>query len=351
MADSQTLQGFYPTPSGTAMIASSNSAFLAIASQLQAIPPDITLALSQVGNSLETLATDFPVSGHIVQQNRPFAEAFLSWVKLLLPVFSSITSALLQLRSAIETIWRAAGGFIAASTARSVTVDIEIPDPKGGAGSVMGRERLAPFLPGATAQMGAQLWQIAAKFAEVGEGAEQVLQRLSSEAERFMMLLMSLEQMKLQVAPSFPGGPHLYHLLSCLSSGSSVSSGNFFLPSEARSVFQLYRCLDRTLISNLTQISHAYDFTLKILLSGGYLPPGYKMTSASLEVEMSGERRVNTFPSLQPEKVLPPAYDRLTSSSGIRSSSPPQFLPDYRWTGLLPAYVPTTTYAVGPNPC
>ncbi|GAA5915722.1 hypothetical protein JCM6882_004126 [Rhodosporidiobolus microsporus] len=323
---------------------------------------------SSLGNSLEVLATDFPVHSPLIQHHRPFAEAFFSWIKLLLPLFSSITNALAQLRTVAEAVWRAAGGFVAASKPRPITVDVEAPDPEGGSHTVTGSERLAPLSATAIVQATTQIRQVAASCKEVGQAVEHRARRLSSEAERFVALLQPVEELKVQMTPRFPGGAvprvparqlvktllhsvtelldplrRFYQVLTNLSSDSAISSGVWYHPSEARDVFHAYRRVDSTLSNTLTQTSHAYGFTLDKLRSAGYLPPSPKPSPYGSKASEGDGRRAHTFPSLSPEKVLPMGYSRPSSAGGMRSSSPSLYSSGY---GSMPGTAPFVGGAV-----
>ncbi|GAA5936875.1 hypothetical protein JCM10213_000127 [Rhodosporidiobolus nylandii] len=329
----------------------SKSPFLAKAPILDSLPPDVALALARLASSLEALAAQYPARGVPVQHHPRWGEAFFSWVKLLLPPFDAFIRALSQLREIAEGVWRAAGGFIAASNSGPVTVDVETADPEGGTHTVTGRERLAPLSSAQLAQTVEKLRMNSVLFTEVERAHGAATQRLLDEAERFMAKLLPLERMTLQTAPQVPGGAvprvpsqqhaktllhavvqlshyprQFYQVLGPLSSDPSIASGIWYSPSEAHNVFRAYRRVDSTLTKALVQARNAWDLMNANLQRAGYLPPemGTSGECSALGApagDASGMRRAQIFPSLA-EKVPGLGSHRPRSAGGYRATSP-----------------------------
>ncbi|GAA6030939.1 hypothetical protein JCM8097_008947 [Rhodosporidiobolus ruineniae] len=300
------------------------SPFLAKAPLLDDLPPKLALTFAQLANSLETLAAQYPLPSPAVQQNPTFGNAFASWLNLVLPLFSAFDRLLTQLRDVAEDVWRAAGGFIAASAGGSVTVDVDQLDPEGGSHLVAGRERLAPASPASLASTVEKMRQTAMLFLEIEQKVNQVSKRLVQEAERYredQFHVKTLLHAAAQLA-TFPR--QFYQVLGPLSSDASVRSGIWYHPSEARAVFRSYRRIDETLSHALTQSSNANELLTTVARKSGYLGP-LSASPVSPYAAVAGPgygsdgRRAHTFPSLQGPVEGTGMY-RSPSAGGRRSS-------------------------------
>ncbi|GAA5853299.1 hypothetical protein JCM8547_000276 [Rhodosporidiobolus lusitaniae] len=347
-------QGFYPSPGGSSRLtypcsgagkaaSPGQSPFLLKAPLLDDLPPKLALTLAQLANSLESLSAQFPVHSSAVQQHRAWAESFFSWVKLLLPPFSAFLRAVAQLRDVSEDVWRAAGGYVAASSPSPVTVDVEQPDPEGGSHTVTGRERLSPVSGAALSRTVQKIRQNTGLWMEVEQAQNAATQRLLSEAERIITMLLPVERMAVQTAPRLPGGPvprvssqqhiktllhavvqvasfprQLTQLLAPLSSDPSIASTIFFHPSEATDVFRSYRRIDSTLSKASTQLQNAYDLMVENLQKAGYLPSN-AMTGRGGD---NGMRRAQTYPTLAEEGAYGGVPSRPSSAGGFRPGLP-----------------------------
>ncbi|GAA5968675.1 hypothetical protein JCM11641_007721 [Rhodosporidiobolus odoratus] len=315
-------------------LTSAKSPFCAKASILDDLPPKLALTLSQLANSLESIAIAFPTHSPAVQRNRAFGETLFSWIKLLLAPFSAFVKALTQLREFSEDVWRAAGGYVAAANSGPVSVDCEQPDPEGGSHTVTGRERLVP-VSGTTLVRSVEKMRVCVMlFMEVEREMGVATQHLLNEAERFIAMLLPVENMALQMAPHLPGGAvprvpsqqhaktllhavvqlpnyprQFYQILSLLSSDPSIAAGIWYSPSEAKDLFRTYRRIDSTIQKSLVQVNNAQRFMLENLQKAGYLAHSASPLPGGLAINGRGLGRSRTFPSLESERAEAPQHE------------------------------------------
>ncbi|GAA6013351.1 hypothetical protein JCM10207_000864 [Rhodosporidiobolus poonsookiae] len=344
---------YYPSPP-TSDQTPHASPFLVKAPLLDDVPSHLAMALSQVCNSLEAFARQFRVRSPAMQQHRQLGEALLSWVRLVVPPLAGMLRALAQLREVAEAVWRAAGGYIAATHPAPVTVEVEAPDPQGGSHSVSSRQVLAPVSPAVLSAFVEKMRLAARGLASLAEEQGRATQRLIGEAERFVAVLLPAERTALQHEAQLPGGAvpqqhvktllhavvqlarypqQLSELLSAICLDPTISNGTWFHPYQARDLFRAYRHVEASIVKASTQAENAHRFMLEQLRTAGYLPSSASSMPTSRPLSCGGSNssglgRAQTYPTLSsPDTLRSTSSFRPPSASGIRRSPSPGFYP------------------------
>ncbi|GAA5971890.1 hypothetical protein JCM21900_000643 [Sporobolomyces salmonicolor] len=320
------------------------SPFLFKAAALDDLPPKVAILLSQLANSFESLAKQYPVSSTAIQQNQRWGEQLFAWIKAIIPSFTSLLRAMAQLREISEDIWRAAGGYIAVADTRPVSVEVECADPEGGTHTVTVREQLQGMSSSSISRSTNKIQLNAKLFVETETKHNLATTKFLKEAEEFVQGLIPVERLALKSGSSLPGASvprvpsqqhvrtllqdavqvsHLprqfYQILGPISSDPTVQSGVWYNACEARAVFMAYRRLDETLTKAVTQATAAYTFMLENLQRSGYLPQDIPTSpgSDSAGAGASATRRAHTFPSLEVDRAAAGARYRTSSTTGV----------------------------------
>ncbi|GAA5919517.1 hypothetical protein JCM1841_002250 [Sporobolomyces salmonicolor] len=320
------------------------SPFLFKAAALDDLPPKVAILLSQLANSFESLAKQYPVSSTAIQQNQRWGEQLFAWIKAIIPSFTSLLRAMAQLREISEDIWRAAGGYIAVADTRPVSVEVERADPEGGTHTVTVREQLQGMSSSSISRSTSKIQLNAKLFVETEKKHNLATTKFLKEAEEFVQGLIPVERLTLKSGSSLPGASvprvpsqqhvrtllqdavqvsHLprqfYQILGPISSDPTVQSGVWYNACEARAVFMAYRRLDETLTKAVTQATAAYTFMLENLQRSGYLPQDIPASpgSDSAGAGASATRRAHTFPSLEVDRAAAGARYRTSSTTEV----------------------------------